>query len=47
MKASILAWGEFGKVTLPAALGINHWVLIPVFVAAFIGLFVWFEKKQL
>jgi hypothetical protein len=47
MKASILTWGEFGKVTLPAALGVSHWVLIPIFVTAFIGLFVWFEKKQL
>lgn len=47
MKASVLTWGDFGKITLPAALGISHWVLIPVFMAAFIGLFVWFEKNEL
>jgi hypothetical protein len=47
MKDSVLTWGSFGKVTLPQALGLNHWVLIPIFVAAFIGLFWWFEKKQL
>jgi len=26
-------------------LGVNHWIVIPV--AAFVGLFYWFEKKEL
>lgn len=47
MKATVLTWGDFGKITLPAALGINHWIVIVILVALFIGLFRWFEKKGL
>lgn len=47
MKASVLTWGDFGKVTLPSALGISPWVLIPVFAVGFLALFWFFEKKQL
>jgi len=47
MKATVLTWGDFGKITLPAALGINHWIVIAILVAAFIALFRWFEKKGL
>jgi uncharacterized membrane protein YedE/YeeE len=47
MKATVLTWGNFGKITIPSALGINHWIVIVVLVAAFIGLFRWFEKKRL
>jgi len=47
MKATVLTWGNFGKITLPSVLGINHWIVIVVLVAAFIGLFRWFEKKGL
>jgi hypothetical protein len=45
MKQTVLTWGDFGKITLPAVLGINHWIVI--LVAAFIALFRWFEKKGL
>ena len=47
LKRTVLTWGDFGKITLPAALGINHWLAIVILCAAFIGLFVWFEKKGL
>ena len=47
MQRTVLTWGDFGKLTLPGLLGINHWVVIVVLVAAFAGLFVWFEKKGL
>jgi len=47
MKASVLQWGDYGKVTLPGALGISPWVVIPVFIAFFVSLFVWFEKRGL
>jgi hypothetical protein len=47
MKRTVLTWGDFGKLTLPGLLGIHHWIVIVVLVAAFIGLFVWFEKKGL
>jgi hypothetical protein len=47
MQRTVLTWGDFGKLTLPGLLGINHWIVIVVLVAAFAGLFVWFEKKGL
>jgi uncharacterized membrane protein YedE/YeeE len=47
MKGSVLTWGDFGKITLPAVLGINHWIVIVVLIAAFFSLFRWFEKKGL
>lgn len=47
LKQTVLTWGDFGKVTLPAALGINHWIVIVVLGAAFVGLFMFFEKKKL
>jgi uncharacterized membrane protein YedE/YeeE len=47
MKKSILTWGDFGKITLPTALGINHWIVIVVLGAVFIAFFRWFEKKGL
>ena len=47
IKANILTCGNFGKMTLPNVLGINHWIVIIVLIALFIGLFAWFEKKKL
>jgi uncharacterized protein len=42
-----LKWGVYGKITLPEVLGINHWIIITVFVIGGISLFWWFEKKKL
>ncbi|NJD39966.1 MAG: YeeE/YedE family protein [Geobacter sp.] len=47
MKASVLTWGNFGKITLPQLLGINHWFVIVPFIAGTILLFRWLEKKGL
>lgn len=47
MKATVLTWGNFGKITLPQVLGINHWFIIIPFVAGTLLLFRWFEKKGL
>lgn len=47
MKSTVLTWGDYGKITLPSALGINHWVVIIILAVVFIGLFGWFEKKRL
>jgi uncharacterized membrane protein YedE/YeeE len=47
MKETVLTWGDFGKITIPTALGINHWIVIIILIAAFIALFRWFEKKGL
>ena len=47
MKETVLTWGNFGKITLPGVLGINHWIVIVILAAVFIALFRWFEKKGL
>jgi hypothetical protein len=47
MKATVLTWGDFGKITLPQVLGINHWLVIVPLVAGSLLLFRWFEKKGL
>ena len=47
LQETVLTWGNFGKATLSTATGIHHWILIPVLAAAFIGLFRWFEKRNL
>jgi uncharacterized membrane protein YedE/YeeE len=47
MKRTVLTWGDLGKISLPGILGINHWIVVLVFVLAGVGLFYWFEKKNL
>ena len=47
MKGSVLNWGVFGKLTLPQVLGVSQWIVIPIFVACILVVFVWFEKKRL
>lgn len=47
MQQTVLTWGDFGKITIPQILGINHWPVIVVFVAAGVLLLRWFEKKGL
>jgi uncharacterized protein len=47
MKATVLTWGNLGKITLPQVLGVNHWLVIVPVVAGALFLFRWFEKKGL
>lgn len=47
LKATVLTWGQFGKITIPDLLGINHWFIIAVFLAGSIILFRFFEKHDL
>ena len=47
MKETVLTWGDFGKITLPAVLGVNHWIVIVILVALFVGFSRWVEKKGL
>jgi uncharacterized protein len=47
LQETIYTWGDLGKITFPEVLGINHWVIIPTFLACAILLFRWFEKKGL
>lgn len=47
MKRTVLTWGNFGKITIPQVLGINHWPVILVFIIGAVLLFRFFEKKGL
>jgi len=47
LSASVLKWGQMGKITLPQVLGLNHWLVIGLFILAGALLFWWFEKKGL
>jgi len=47
LKATVLAWKDFGKIGLPETLGVSPWIIIPAFWGGAIALFVWFEKKGL
>ena len=47
IKKTVLTWGNFGAITLPQVLGINHWLIIIAFAIGGILLFRWFEKKGL
>ena len=47
LKTTVLTWGNYGKITLPQVLGVNHWIIIVPFSVGVILLFRWFEKKGL
>ncbi len=47
LRATVYNWGDYGRLTLPEMLGVNHWLIIPVFIVGAILLFRWFERKGL
>lgn len=47
LQKTVLTWGNYGKITLPQLLGVNHWVVIAVFVLGGVGFLRWLEKKGL
>jgi uncharacterized membrane protein YedE/YeeE len=47
LKRTVLTWGDFGKITLPQVFGLNHWIIISMFVIGCLALFRWFEKPGL
>jgi hypothetical protein len=44
---NLLKMGNYGKLTLPQLLGVNHWVLIVPMVVVFGGFLVWLDRKGL
>jgi hypothetical protein len=46
-KSTVLAWKDFGKISTFELLNISPWLIIAVFWAGIIPMFVWFEKKGL
>lgn len=47
LKDTLLAWGNFGKITVHQVLGISPWAVIPALIVAALLLFRFFEKKGL
>lgn len=47
MQKTVLTWGNYGKITLPQVLGINHWLIILPFVGGTLAFFRWLEKRGL
>jgi uncharacterized membrane protein YedE/YeeE len=47
MKETVLAWGNLGTITIPGVIGVNHWIVIIVIIAAVVTGFRWIEKKGL
>jgi len=47
LQKTVLTWGNYGKITIPQVLGINHWLVIVPFIILTLLLFRWFEKKGL
>ncbi len=46
-QSTVIAWKDFGKISLPEAIGISPWIVIGVFWAVTLGLFAVFEKNDL
>ena len=47
LKKTVLTWGDLGKINLPQVLGMNHWLIIIIFIVGAFVLFRWFEKRGL
>ncbi len=47
LQKTVLTWGNYGKITIPQVLGVNHWLVIVPFIVLTVMLFRWFEKKGL
>ena len=47
LNSTLIAWNDFGKISLPEALGLSHWIVAAIFWAACLLLFYFFEKKGL
>ncbi|MEJ2200766.1 MAG: YeeE/YedE thiosulfate transporter family protein [Desulfuromonadaceae bacterium] len=47
LKGNVLAWGSYGKISLPELLAISPWLIILTFIGIGMVMFAWFEKKGL
>lgn len=47
LQSTVFTWKDLGRVSLPELLGVSPWIVAAAFWAATIGLFAWFEKKDL
>ncbi|CQR72409.1 putative inner membrane protein [Sporomusa ovata DSM 2662] len=47
LQKTVLTWGNYGKITVPQVLGVNHWLVIVSFLIVTVLLFRWLERKGL
>jgi uncharacterized protein len=47
LKTSVLTWGDYGQLTVPNLLGVNHWPVILVFCVGGVLLLRWIERRGL
>lgn len=47
MKTNIISIGNYGKISVPQIIGINHWIVVIVLAVLTLILFRFFEKKKL
>jgi len=47
IKDTLLRVGDFGKLTLPGLLGVNHWAVIVPLVVVLGGALVWLDRRGL
>jgi uncharacterized membrane protein YedE/YeeE len=45
LKKTILTLGDYGKLTMPQIVGINHWFIIPILILSLLIFFLWIERK--
>ena len=43
----MLTWGDYGKLTLPMALGVNHWLVIAALCVGGVLLLRYIERRGL
>lgn len=46
LKTTVLTWGNYGKITIPQVLGVNHWLVIVPVVVLVLAFFVWLERYE-
>lgn len=47
LKAKVITLGNYGKLTLPQLLGVNHWLVITIFTLIILAFFILFKKKNI
>ena len=47
LMATVYTWGNYGKITLPEVMGINHWVVIAALAAVYVLILRLIERKGL
>jgi len=47
IKDNLLKWGDLGKLSIPTAIGVNHWIIIPILWLIMIVFLMGVEKRRL